>query len=139
YWMARGPLRDIRRYIESMVPLTEPDSHVRARALVTAALFSSALDDAATGEAHGAEALRIAGVLHSADVACWAAGALLLTAFIQGKREGVSELCRSMLEIGGETGMGVVARHYTCQHWLEEGRVDEVIEMGEAAVAICKK
>jgi len=139
YWMARGPLRDIRRYLESLLPLTELDSQVRARALVTAALFASALDDAATGEAHGLEAMRIAGVLHSPNVACWAAGALLLTAFVQGKREGVSELCRSMLETGGETGMGVVARHYTCQHWLEDDRVDEVIEMGEAAVAICKK
>jgi len=139
YWMARGPLRDIRRYIESLLPLTEPDSQVRARALVTAALFASALDDAATGEAHGLDAMRIAGVLHSANVACWAAGALLLTAFVQGKREGVSELCRSMLETGGETGMGVVARHYTCQHWLDEDRIDEVIEMGEAGVAICKK
>ena len=139
YWMARGPLRDVRRYLESLLPLTEPDSRVRARALVSAALFSSALDDAATGEAHGAEALRIAGVLGSADVASWAAGALLFTAFVQGKREGVSELCRSMLETGGETGTGVVARYYTCQHWLEEDRVDEVIDMGEAAVAICER
>src|SRR5262249_41018755 len=118
YWLARGPLRDIWRYIESLLPLTEPDSQVRARALVTAALFSSALDDAATGEAHGVEAMRIAGVLGSADVACWAAGALLFTAFVQGKREGVSELCRSMLETGGRTGMGVVGRHHTCQPWL---------------------
>ena len=139
YWMARGPLRDVRRYIESLLPLTEPDSLVRARALISSALFSSALDDAATGQAHGVEALRIAGVLRSADVACWAAGALLFTAFVQGQREGVSELCRSMLETGGETGMGVVARYYTCQHWLEEGRVDEVIELGEAAVAICQR
>jgi len=139
YWMARGPLRDIRRYIESLLPLTEPESEVRARALVTSALFSSALDDAATGQAHGAEAQRIAGVLRRADVACWAAGALLFTAFVQGKREGVGELCRSMIETGGETGMGVIARHYTCQHLLQEDRVDEVIGLGEAAVAICKK
>jgi len=139
YWMARGPLRDIRRYIESLLPLTEPESEVRARALVTSALFSSALDDAASGQAHGAEAQRIAGVLRRPDVACWAAGALLFTAFVQGKREGVGELCRSMIETGGETGMGVIARHYTSQHWLQEDRVDEAIEMGEAAVAICKR
>ena len=139
YWLARGPLRDVRRYIESLLALTEPDSHVRARAMISAALFSSALDDAASGQAHAAEAQRIAEVLGSPAVAGWAAGALLFTAFIQGKREGVSELCRSMLETGGETGMGAVARYRTCQHWLEEGRVDEVIDMGEAAVAICKK
>jgi predicted ATPase/DNA-binding CsgD family transcriptional regulator len=139
YWMARGPLRDIRRYLESLLPLTEPDSDLRARALVTAALFSSALDDATTGQAHGAEAQRIAGVQRRADVACWAAGALLFTAFVQGKHDGVGELCRSMIETGGETGMGVIARHYTSLHWLQEGRVDEAIEMGEAGVAICKR
>ena len=139
YWMARGPLRDVRRYIESLLPLTEPDSEPRARALISAALFSGALDDAATGEAHGVEAQRIAGVLGRADVAAWAAGALLFTSFVQGKREGVGELCRSMLETGGETGTGVVARYYTCQHWLEEGRVDEAIDLGETAVAICRR
>ena len=48
YWLARGPLRDVRRYLESLLPLAEPDSPFRAQCLTGLALFSNALDDAVT-------------------------------------------------------------------------------------------
>jgi len=32
YWLARGPLRDVRLYLESLLPLAQPDSLFRASA-----------------------------------------------------------------------------------------------------------
>lgn len=140
YWLSRGPLRDVRRYLESLLDLTEPNTPLRARCLIGCALFSGALDDAMTAQVNGEEALRIARELGDADLAGWAAGALLFAAFLQGKRHGVSDLSRSMMvESGRSTGMAAVAMHYMCLHWLGQDKVDEVIEMGEAAIVICRE
>jgi len=105
----------------------------------TCALPIYALDDPASAQAGAEEALRIAEQLGDADLEGWAAGALLFTAFIQGRRERVGDLSRSMLETGRPAGMTAFAMHYTCLHLLEQDRFDEVIEVGEAAVTICRE
>jgi len=141
YWLSRGPLRDVRRHLESLLPLMQPDSASRARCLVSLALLSNALDDAETAQAMGLEALAIANQLSDVDLAGWAAGALLFAAFVLEQPDGVEALSQTMLEAGRSTGnqsMIALAMYYRCSNWLGQGKVDEVIETGEAAVAICR-
>ena len=142
YWLSRGPLRDVRRYLESLLPLMEPNTGVRALCLIDIALMSNALDDATTAQAMAREAIAIAGRSADPDLTGWAAGALLFAAFVLEQPEGVLDLSRAMLEAGRSTGslsMTVLAMHYTCLHGLAQGRIDDVIEMGEAGVAICRE
>jgi predicted ATPase/DNA-binding CsgD family transcriptional regulator len=139
YWLSRGPLRDVRRYLESLLPLIRPDQLLlRARCLMGVALFADALDDADAAEVAGAEALRIAQSLGETGWVGWACGALLFAAFVKGKTEGVDELAEVMLEAGRATddpSMVAIATHYRCLNWLGQGRVDELLEVGEETLA----
>src|SRR5262249_28797081 len=142
YWLSRGPLTDVCRYVESLLPLTEPDTASRARCLIGVALFSNALDDAVTGQRMAQEALAIANQLGDPEIRGWAAGSLLFAAFVLEQPSGVAALSQAMLEAGRSTGsqsMIAIAMHYTCSNWLGQGKVDDVIEMGEAGVAICRE
>ena len=142
YWLSRGPLRDIRRYLGSLLPQAEPNTAFRARCLTGVALFSDALDDAMTAQAMAQEALDIASQLDDLDLAGWAAGALLFAAFVLEQPDSVAGLSQTMLEAGRSTGsqsMIAIAMHYTCLNWLGQGKVDDVIEIGEAGVAICRE
>ena len=136
YWLSRGPLRDVRRYLESLLPLIRPDQLLlRARCLMGVALLADALDDADAGEVAGTEALRITQSLGETEWVGWACGGLLLAAFVKGKTQGVEELAETMLEAGRATddaSMVAIATHYRCLNWLGQGRVDEVLEVGEA-------
>ena len=137
YWLARGPLRDVRRYLEALLPLTGPDQVLRARCLIGIGLFADALDDAAAAEAAGTEALRIASSLGETGWVGWACGSLLFAAFVQAKTEGVDELADKMLDAGRTTGdasMVAIATHYRCLNWLGQGRVDELLEVGDEAL-----
>ena len=141
YWLSRGPLQDVRRYLESLLPLTAPNTALRAGCLIGLTLFSNALDDPATAQAMGQEALAIANQLGDPGLAGWAAGSLLFAAFVLEQPEGVMALSQTMLEAGrstGERSMIALGMYYTCLHWLAQGKVDDVIEMGEAGVAICR-
>jgi predicted ATPase/DNA-binding CsgD family transcriptional regulator len=139
YWLSRGPLRDVRRYLESLLPLIRPDERLlRARCLMGVALLADALDDADAAVVADTEALRIAQSLGETGWVGWACGGLLLAAFIKGKTEGVEELADMMLEAGRATNdpsMVALAAHYRCLNWLGQGRVDELLEVGEEALA----
>ena len=142
YWLARGPLRDVRRYLESLLPLAEPDSTFRAQCLTGVALFSNALDDAVTAQTMAREALAIANRLGDTDTAGWAAGSLLMAAFVLAEADGVAALSRTMIEAGestGNRGMVALAMHYTSLNWLGQGRTEDAIETAEAGVAICRE
>ena len=142
YWVSRGPLRGVRWYLESLLPLAEPDTALRARCLTYVALISNALGDAATARPMAQEALAIADRLADPQIAGWAAGSLLFAAFVLAEPDGVADLSRLMLDAGkstGNRGMVAIAMHYTCLNWLGQGRLDEAIEVGEAAVAICRE
>jgi hypothetical protein len=76
------------------------------------------------------------------DIRGWAAGSLLFAVFVLEQPSGVGALSQTMLEAWRSTGsqsMIAIAMHYTCLNWLGQGKVDEVIEMGEAGVAICRE
>jgi non-specific serine/threonine protein kinase len=142
YWLSRGPLKDVRWYLESLLPLAEPDTAFRARCLTGVALLSNALDDAATARAMAQEALAIADRLADPEIAGWAAGSLLFAAFVLAEPDGVADLSRLMIDAGkstGNRGMVAVAMHYTCLNWLGQGRLDQAIEVGEAGVAMCRE
>src|SRR5215471_19016501 len=118
YWLARGPLRDVRRYLESLLPLAEPDSLFRAQCLTGLALFSNALDDAVTAQTMAREALAIA------------------------EADDVAALSRTMIEAGestGNRGMVALATHYTSLNWLGQAKTEDAIEAAEAGVAICRE
>ena len=141
YWLSRGPLRGVRWYLESLLPLAEPDTAFRAQCLTYMALLSNALDDAATARAMAQEALAIADRLADPEIAGWAAGSLLFAAFVLADPEGVADLSRLMVDAGKSArnrGMVAVAMHYTCLNRLGQGSLDEAIEAGEAGVAICR-
>ncbi|HEV2218176.1 MAG TPA: LuxR C-terminal-related transcriptional regulator [Candidatus Dormibacteraeota bacterium] len=138
YWLSRGPLRDVRRYLEAVLSMTEPDSLLRARCLIGIALFADAMGDAAAGESAGGEALRVARFLGETNWIGWACGSLLLAAFVEGKTEGVDELVETMLDAGqttDDTSLVAIATHYQCLNWLGQGKIDAAIEVGEAALA----
>jgi DNA-binding CsgD family transcriptional regulator len=142
YWLSRGPLRGVRWYLESLLPLAEPDTAFRARCLTGVALLSNALDDAATARAMAHEALAIADRLADPEIAGWATGSLLFAAFVLADPDGVADLSRLMVDAGkstGNQGMVAFAMHYTCLNWLGQGRLDEAIEVGEAGVAMCRE
>jgi predicted ATPase/DNA-binding CsgD family transcriptional regulator len=142
YWLARGPLRDVRRYLESLLPLAEPDSPFRARCLTGLALFSNALDDAVTARTMAREALAIANELGDVATAGWAAGSLLFAAFVLAEADDVAALSRTMIEAGestGNQGMVALAMHYTSLNWLGQARMEDAIEAAEAGVAICRE
>jgi non-specific serine/threonine protein kinase len=142
YWLARGPLRDIRRYLESLLPLAEPDGPFRAQCLTGVALFSNALDDAATARTMAQEALAIADGLGDTATAGWAAGSLLFAAFVLAEAEGVAALSRTMIGAGestGNRGMVALAMHYTSLNWLGQARTEDAIETAEAGLAICRE
>jgi predicted ATPase/DNA-binding NarL/FixJ family response regulator len=142
YWVARGPLRDVRRYLESLLSLAEPDSIFRVQCLTGVALFSNALDDAVTARTMATEALAIANRLGNVATAGWAAGSLLFAAFILGEADDVAALSRTMIAAGestGNRGMVAVAMHYTSLNWLGQARAEDAIETAEAGVAICRE
>jgi predicted ATPase/DNA-binding CsgD family transcriptional regulator len=142
YWLARGPLRDVRRYLESLLPLAEPDSPFRAQCLTGVALFSNALDDAVTARTMAREALAIANGLGDTATAGWAAGSLLFAAFVLAEADGVAALSRTMIEAGestGNPGMVALAMHYTSLNWLGQGRIEDAIATAEAGVGICRE
>ena len=142
YWLSRGPLRDVRRYLESLLPSTPMDSLVRARCLIGVALFADAMGDADAGETAGKEALRIARSLSETEWIGWACGGLLLAAFVKGRTDGVDELAQMMLDAGrtnDDAGMLAIATHYQCQIWLGLGDVDRAIEVGEEALVGLRK
>jgi non-specific serine/threonine protein kinase len=140
YWLARGPLRDVRRYLESLLPLAEPDSPFRAQCLTSLALFSNALDDAVTAQTMAREALAIANGLGDTATAGWAAGSLLFAAFVLAEADDVAALSRTMIEAGestGNQGMVALAMHYISLNWLGQARMEDAIEAAGAGVAIC--
>lgn len=141
YWLSRGPLRDVRRYLESLLPGTQPDSLQRARCLIGIALFADAMDDADTGESAGTEALRIARLLGETNWIGWACGSLLLAAFLKGRTDGVDELAQTMADAGRATanpGLVSIAAHYRALNLLGQGRVDEAIEVGEGGLTMLR-
>ena len=138
YWLSRGPLRDVRRYLESLLPSMPMDSLMRARCLIGIALFADAMGDADVGEGAGKEALRIARSLGETEWVGWACGGLRLAAFVKGRTDGVDELAQMMLEAGrtnDDTGQVAIATHYQSLNWLGQGRIDDAIEVGEEALA----
>jgi predicted ATPase/DNA-binding CsgD family transcriptional regulator len=142
YWLARGPLRDVRRYLESLLPLTEPDSLFRVQCLTGVALFSNALDDAVTAQTMAREALATADRLGDAAAAGWAAGSLLFAAFVLAEADDVTSLSRTMIEAGestGNRGMVALAMHYTSLNWLGQARTEDAIETAQAGVALCRE
>jgi len=141
YWFCRGPLRDVRRYLESLLPLMEPNTPMQARCLIGIALFANGLDDAATGEALGREALDIATRCGETNLAGWACGSLLFAAFVQGKSDGVEALAMTMLEAGRSTGdlaLVAISKHYLCMNLLGQGKFDEAVKVGEEGLAMCR-
>jgi non-specific serine/threonine protein kinase len=142
YWLARGPLRDVRRYLESVLPLAEPDSLSRVQCLTGVALFSNALGEAVTAQTMARDALAIANRLGDAASAGWAAGSLLFAAFVLGEADDVAALSRTMIEAGqstGNRGMVALAMHYTSLNWLGQAGTEDAIETAEAGVAICRE
>ena len=142
YWLCRGPLRDVRHYLESVLPLIEPNTHQHAGCMIGIALLSNALDDAGTAEAMGMQALDIARQAGEVNQAGWACGALLFAAFVQGKREGVEELSQAMLEAGRSTAdpsLVAISMHYLCLNLLVQGKVEDAIKAGEEGLVLCRE
>lgn len=139
YWLSRGPLRDVRRYLESLLPLIPQDQLLlRARCLMGVALLADALDDADAAEVADTEALRIAQSLGEPEWVGWACGGLLFAAFVKGKTEGVEELAEMMLQAGrvtGDASLVAIATHYRCLNWLGQGREGELLEVGTETLA----
>jgi predicted ATPase/DNA-binding CsgD family transcriptional regulator len=142
YWLSRGPVRDVRRYFESLLPLTEPNTALRARCLTGAAVFAGALGDAAAAQLMATEALAIADELGHANLSGWAAGSLLWAAFALGQADAITALSQTMLEAGrsvGNPGMVAIAMHYLCLNLLGQGKLHEAVEVGEEALAMCRE
>ena len=141
YWFCRGPLRDVRRYLESLLPLIEPNTPMHAHCLIGIALFADGLDDAVTGESLGTQALHIATSCGETNMVGWACGSLLFAAFVMGKSDGVDALARTMLEAGRSTGdasLVAISKHYLCMNLLGQGRFEEAVKVGEEGLAMCR-
>lgn len=141
YWLCRGPLNEVRRYLESLVPELEPATEAHTACLTAIALLAHLLGDAESGQALASQALADATRLGRVRQKGWACSPLLAAAFALGRWEGVSELCTTMLEAGlstSDSSLVAFAKHYACLTALGQGELDEAIEAGEEGLAICR-
>jgi predicted ATPase/DNA-binding CsgD family transcriptional regulator len=142
YWLSRGPLRDVRRYMESVLPLTAASPYIRSRCLTGIGLFANVLDDAVAAQVAGREALAIADQLGDAELGGWAAGSLLLAAFVLQQADGAAALSKKMLDAGraiDNPSMLAIGLHYTCLSFMGQGKLDEAIRVGEEGLQMSRQ
>jgi len=142
YWLSRGPLRDVRRYMESVLPLTATSPYIRSRCLTGIALFANVLDDALAAQVAGREALALADEVGDAELGGWAAGSLLLAAFVLQQADGAAALSKRMLDAGraiDNPSMLAIGLHYTCLNLMGQSKLDEAIRVGEEGLQMSRQ
>ncbi|HEX6538503.1 MAG TPA: LuxR C-terminal-related transcriptional regulator [Candidatus Dormibacteraeota bacterium] len=140
YWLARGPLAEARRYLESLLPATTSEPLLRVRCLTICAIFAAALADEVSAEAYALEAMQIAQDLGNREFTAWAAGSLLFARFAAGRGDEVDALSSLMIETGRSLGvpaMVAVGIHHTCSIWLANGRFDPALALLQEGLEIC--
>jgi predicted ATPase/DNA-binding CsgD family transcriptional regulator len=141
YWHSQGPANDVRRLLDSLIALTNPDSVQRAQCLSAAALVAAAQIDSRSAHAMGEESLRISRQLHDDDAVVRSLWSLIWLAYAEKRFDEGTTLAESMLALAN--GMGVrwvVAMALTsiATFRVYTGAFREAVQLGEEAASICR-
>ncbi len=142
YWHSQGPANDVRRFLDSLIALTNVDSIQRAQCLAVAALVAAAQTDSRSAQQMGEESLRIAQQFDDADTVARSLGSLIFLAYADKRFDEGTKLAERMLALG--TAMGVkwvVAWALVCMATfrLYAGEFRDTVRFGEEAASICRE
>jgi len=144
YWWSRGPLGDVRRIMHTFLPLTADGTVPRARCVWVAAVLALVQNDFAAAQPMLDESMRIARRTHNAELVGAASGAMLFSAvYLQNRsEEELLRLAEAVITYGRSAGNWfyvATGLNYVCVIRMSSGALDEAIEAGEQAVAMCRE
>jgi len=140
YWHAQGPANDVRRFLDSLIPLTNRDSSERAQCLSVAAMVAAAQTDSHSARQMGEESLRIAQQLRDDDLTARALGSLIFLAWAEKRFDEGTDLAERMLALGRAMDVQWVvawALVGVATFRVYAGAFSEALQLGEEAAAIC--
>jgi len=143
YWWSRGPLGEIRRVLDTLLPLTAPDSEARGGCLWTAASLALIQNDFAVAQPMLAESMRIGRETGNAELVAATSGAMAFMAvYLQNRTEDeLLSLAEAVTEYGRSGGHPMyepIGLGYVCVVKMSLGALDDAIDAGERAVAKCR-
>jgi predicted ATPase/DNA-binding CsgD family transcriptional regulator len=139
YLASRGPIRDARRVLGSLIDLTPETSLIRGQGLWVAAIFALVLNDYLDARRLAEEGLRIGRRLGNAEITACSLDYLGIVAWVEGNIPEADSLVRSALELARATGNLRIAlgmMDELCGIRLAAGDVDGALAIGEEALAI---
>ena len=139
YLASRGPIRDARRVLGSLIDLTPEESLIRGQGLWVAAIFALVLNDYLDARRLAEEGLRIGRRLGNAEITACSLDYLGIVAWAEGNISEADSLVSSALELARTTGNPCIAlgmMDELCGIRLSAGHVDGALTIGEEALAI---
>jgi predicted ATPase/DNA-binding CsgD family transcriptional regulator len=144
YWWSRGPLGDVRRMLETLLPLTSQHSVARGWCLFTLGGMAVLQNDAVVALPMMEECLRIGYEHEDAELIAWGSSGLMFTSlYVQQKSDDeLLGLAETIVGYGRSTDqlwLVAVGMSYVCRLRLSQGELDAAVEAGEAGVEICRR
>jgi len=139
YLASRGPMRDARRVLASLIELTPPDSLARGHGLWVMAVLAVTQPDYVDARSRAEEGLRIGQRLANAEVMACSLRCLGIVARAEGRIADADSLVRSALALARATRSPQIVlpvMNSLCGVRLSAGDVDGAVTIGEEALAI---
>lgn len=139
YLASRGPVRDARRVLASLIELTPPDSLTRARGLWVSALLAIVSNDYLDAGRMAQEALRIGQLLGNAEITAGCLDYLGIVAWAEGRTAEADALVGSALAVARDLESPLIALQImdaVCAIRLSTGDVEGSVKIGEEGLAI---
>ena len=139
YLASRGPMRDARRVLASLIELTPPDSLARGHGLWVMAVLAVTEPDYVDARSRAEEGLRIGQRLANAEVMACSLRCLGIVARAEGRIADADSLVRSALALARATRSPQIVlpvMNSLCGVRLSAGDVDGAVTIGEEALAI---
>jgi predicted ATPase/DNA-binding CsgD family transcriptional regulator len=142
YWHSQGPANDVRRFLDSLIALTDPDSVQRAQCLTVAAMVAAAQTDSRSAWQMGEESLRIGQKYDDDDAVARSLGSLIFLAWAEKRFDEGTKLAERMLALGRTMGVTwVVAWALVCLATFRvyTGEFRDAVQLGEEAASISRE
>jgi predicted ATPase/DNA-binding CsgD family transcriptional regulator len=139
YLASRGPMRDARRVLASLIDLAPPDSLARGRGLWVAAVLAVTLPDYVDARSRAEEGLRIGRLLGNAEVMACSLRCLGIVARAEGRIAEADSLVGSALALARamqSPQIALAVMNSQCGVRLSAGDLDGAVTIGEEALAI---
>ncbi|HEV2475825.1 MAG TPA: LuxR C-terminal-related transcriptional regulator [Candidatus Dormibacteraeota bacterium] len=139
YLASRGPMRDARRVLASLIDLSPPDSLARGRGLWVSAVLAVTLPDYVDAKSKAEEGLRIGRLLGDVEVMACSLRCLGIVARAQGRVAEADPLAESALALARamqSAPITLAVMNSLCGVRLSAGDLDGVVALGEEALAM---